>query len=210
MADMNASSSLGQSTQSAVGGAVHAASELPAPPQLVSVIARRHGTAAVVAAVLEHFGVALPLQPRAVFDASLAQPTFLWCGPGHWLAMSDVPAGTFSLELQLQDKLEGVASICDQSGSRVLFAVQGPAARTVLAKGLGVDLHPRSFAPGHVAVSSIGHMGVQLWQVDATPQYRLLVARSYAESFRHWLETASGQPLNTAGSKDPAKVNDEG
>jgi sarcosine oxidase gamma subunit len=33
-------------------------------------------------------------------------------------------------------------------------------------------------------------MGVQLWQVDAAPTYRLLVTRSYAESFRHWLQAA--------------------
>jgi sarcosine oxidase subunit gamma len=82
--------------------------------------------------------------------------------------------------------------VCDQSGSRILFSVHGPNARMLLGKGLGVDLNPHSFAPNDVAVSSIGHIGVQLWQVDATPTYQLLVARSYAESFRHWLQAADG------------------
>lgn len=159
-------------------------------------MARREGSAAVINVLREQFGVALPQQPRAVFTTAATPLGFLWCGPGHWLAMGDAAADTFQLEAQLQTRLAGLASVCDQSGSRVLFAVQGPAARTVLAKGLGVDLHPRSFQPGQVAISSIGHMGVQLWQASALPEYRLLVARSYAESFRHWLETASGQKLN--------------
>ncbi len=129
------------------------------------------------------------MQPRAVFAEGMG---FLWCGPGHWLAMADATSTTtMGLEAWLGERLAGCASVCDQSGSRVLFELQGPAARTVLAKGLGVDLHPRSFTPGMAAVSSIGHMGVQLWQVDAAPTYRLLVARSYAESFRHWLQAAN-------------------
>ncbi len=170
--------------------------ELAAPQQLVTVIARRGCAEQVTARVLEHFGMALPARPRAVF-AGNAEPGhflsgFLWSGPGQWLAMSKVAACMDSLEEQLGELLDGVASVCDQSGSRVLFSVHGPNARTLLAKGLGVDLHQQSFAPGDVAVSSIGHMGVQLWQVDAAPTYRLLVARSYAESFRHWLRAAGG------------------
>ena len=158
--------------------------ELPAPKQLVSLLARRGQASAVAAKALEVFGVALPLQPAAIFSAGMG---FLWCGPGQWLTMS----ATDSLETTLREHLGALASVCDQSGSRVLFELQGPAARKVLAKGLGVDLHPRSFTPGMAAVSSIGHMGVQFWQVDAAPTYRLLVARSYAESFRHWLQAAN-------------------
>lgn len=170
--------------------------ELAAPQQLVTVIARRGCAMQVQAMVLEHFGMVLPGQPRAVF-AGNAEPRhflsgFLWSGPGHWLAMSDVATDTSSLEELLGELLAEVASVCDQSGSRVLFSVHGPNARTLLAKGLSVDLHPQSFSPGDVAVSSIGHMGVQLWQVDAAPTYQLLVARSYAESFRHWLRAAGG------------------
>lgn len=193
MAEFNTPAPAGQPTTSAAIDHDRTAREIPAPRQLVSVIARRQGSAAVAAAVQEHFGRVLPQQPRAVFADSAHSVGFLWCGPGHWLAMSDGAADANTLEKQLQDKLAGVAAICDQSGSRVLFSVQGPAARTVLAKGLGVDLHPRSFQPGYVAMSSLGHMGVQLWQVDATPEYRLLVARSYAGSFRRWLEAASGK-----------------
>ena len=165
--------------------------ELAAPQQLVTVIARRGCAEQVQARVLEQLGLALPARPQAGATGNTSDLTFLWSGPGHWLAMSNA-ADARSLEEQLSERLDGVASVCDQSGSRVLFSVQGPNARTLLAKGLGVDLHPQNFAPGDVAVSSIGHMGVQLWQVDAAPTYRLLVARSYAESFRHWLRAAGG------------------
>jgi sarcosine oxidase subunit gamma len=166
-------------------------SELVAPRQLVSVIARRGCAEQVQARVVEQFGLALPLQPQAGATGNGSELAFLWSGPGHWLAMSNA-ADARGLEEQLSERLDGVASVCDQSGSRVMFSVQGPNARMLLAKGLGVDLHPQNFAPNDVAVSSIGHMGVQLWQVDAAPTYRLLVARSYAESFRHWLRAAGG------------------
>jgi len=169
-----------------------AVSERAAPRQLVSVIARKQRTAIVATVVLENFRLTLPTGPSAGFTGDTSELAFLWCGPGHWLAMSDAATDARSLEEQLSDQFAGLASVCDQSGSRVLFSVQGPNARTLLAKGLGVDLHPQSFSPGDVAVSSIGHMGVQLWQVDAAPTYRLLVARSYAESFRHWLQAAAG------------------
>lgn len=169
-----------------------AVAELAAPRQLVSVIARRGCAKQLQGLVLEKFGIALPAQPKAGVSGSARELALLWSGSGHWLAMSDAAAETRSLEEQLSDQLAGLASVCDQSGSRVLFSVHGPNARTLLGKGLGVDLHPQSFAPNDVAVSSIGHMGVQLWQVDAAPTYRLLVARSYAESFRHWLQAAGG------------------
>jgi len=169
-----------------------AIAELAAPRQLVSIIARRGCATQLQGLVLEKFGIALLAQPKAGVSGSARELAFLWSGPGHWLAMSDAAAETHSLEEQLSDQLAGLASVCDQSGSRVLFSVHGPNARTLLGKGLGVDLHPQSFAPNDVAVSSIGHMGVQLWQVDAAPTYRLLVARSYAESFRHWLQATGG------------------
>ena len=34
---------------------------------------------------------------------------------------------------------------------------------------------------------------VQLWQLDATPAYDLIVARGFAGSFWHWLEESAAE-----------------
>lgn len=159
--------------------------ELPAPAVLASVIARR-GAAAAVAALIE--------------GATLNWPTgtaFLPMGPGHWLAIAE-EAGTNpatageAFERSLAGYFAGSASVCDQTGSRVRFAVAGARARELLSRGVSLDLHPTRFAVGQVAVTTVGHIGVLLRQVDAAPTYQLLVARSYAGSLRHWLQSTAG------------------
>jgi sarcosine oxidase subunit gamma len=63
----------------------------------------------------------------------------------------------------------------------------------VLAKGLALDLHPRSFGMGDAALTSVSHLGVQLWQVADAPVYRLLVVRSYFGSFWRWLAASAAE-----------------
>lgn len=158
--------------------------ELPAPAALASVMARR-GAAAAVAALV-----------AGATDAWPAGVVFLPMGPGHWLALAE-DAGTSpasagdEFERHLAARFDHSASVCDQTGSRVRFAVAGSRARELLSRGVGLDLHPGRFAVGQVAVTTAAHMGVVLRQMDAAPTYQLLVARSYAGSFRRWLAAAA-------------------
>ena len=88
---------------------------------------------------------------------------------------------------------KGLASISDQSGGRTVLRVSGPRARDVLAKGLPIDLHPRAFAPGSAATSTISLMGVQLWQVDDAPSYDIALFRSLSASFWRWLTASAAE-----------------
>jgi len=63
----------------------------------------------------------------------------------------------------------------------------------VLAKGIPLDLHPRAFAPGDVALSVASHIAVQLWQANDAPTFRLLAPRGYAGSFRRWLGESAAE-----------------
>ena len=144
--------------------------ELPPPAGLASVIARRGRIA----------------DATAIVALETDKTLFLPSGPGHWLALSESHA-TEALATIFGD----TASVCDQTGSRVRFEVAGARARELLGKGVGIDLHPTRFAVGQVAVTSIAHMGAMLWRLDEKPTFHLLVARSYAESFRHWLRVAA-------------------
>jgi len=59
----------------------------------------------------------------------------------------------------------------------------GPRARDALAKLCPIDLHPRAFRPGDVALTNLAHMSALLWQVEEMPTYEIAVFRAFAESF---------------------------
>lgn len=109
-------------------------------------------------------------------------------GPGTWLALSDGPPGVHAA--RLAEALAPLASVTDQSGGYVILKLSGPDARTVLQRGAPIDLHPLVFGPGVAAVTLIAHIGVVLRQVDEAPTYEVAVFRSYAASFRRWLDAA--------------------
>jgi sarcosine oxidase subunit gamma len=112
----------------------------------------------------------------------------VWSAPGQWLAVSRADAAFKALAEQMGD----VAAVTDQSDSRALVKVSGTSARNVLAKGVAIDLHPKSFRTGSSAVTKVAHLSVQIWQVDETPTYMIAVPRSFAGSFWSWLKIASG------------------
>jgi heterotetrameric sarcosine oxidase gamma subunit len=153
---------------------------------LASMITRRGRKSALVATVRDRFKADLPLSPRRVEAGALA---FIWTGPNQWLV---VGRGAGLIEPQLEI-LSPLAAICDQSDSRAIVSVSGPSARHALAKGITVDLHPRSFKANDCAVTMIGHIGACLWQADEIPTYHIAVFRSLAESFWGWLTESSAQ-----------------
>ena len=81
----------------------------------------------------------------------------------------------------------------DQSGSRRLLELRGARIRDVLAKGVSVDLHPRAFRTGDVAVTTASHLAVHLWQVADDPAYRLLVVHTYFDSLWRWLAASAAE-----------------
>ena len=134
------------------------------------------------------FGVELPTTPRAAHGRDL---TFAWVGPGQWLV--EAPAGDGDIEALLAGPFDVLASICEQSDSRVVVEVAGPRVRDVLAKGLPIDLHPERFRVDDVAVTAVAHVGLQFRQVSDAPSYRLAIVRSFFGSFWHWLGSSAAE-----------------
>jgi sarcosine oxidase subunit gamma len=153
---------------------------------LASIVARRGQQAAAAAGAARAFGVALPDRPRAVHGRGV---TFIGSGPGHWVALAE--ASLTSVEDFVGAPLQGLASVFDQSDSRVLLELSGDRVREVLAKGVAIDLHPRAFKTGDAALTTTSHLALQLWQIGDAPTYRALVVRTFFVSFWHWL-AASG------------------
>ena len=153
-----------------------------------SLVARRGMAQRLAAAAVATFGVPLPTTPRAVTGRGV---TFLWAGPAQWLVETDAPDR--EIEDLLGAAFDGLASICEQSDSRIVLELAGPRVREVLAKGLPIDLHPDHFRTGDVALTAVAHVGVHLRQTTAAPSYRLAVVRSYFGSFCHWLASSAAE-----------------
>jgi methylglutamate dehydrogenase subunit D len=112
-------------------------------------------------------------------------------GQHRWLFVNY--QGDTAFVRDIARSLEGSAAVSDHSDGYAIFEVAGSCARQMLAKGVALDLHPKSFTVGDAAVTSIGHMGAILWQLDTTPRYAIAVFRSYADSFREFLEASGAE-----------------
>lgn len=154
---------------------------------LCSVMARRNASGLLAERVRETFGMALPLSPATTGPGAVE---FIWAGPHQWLALSERHDAN-ELERLLRTSLGSAASLTDQSEGRTVLRISGPRTREALAKGVHIDLHPRVFRPGDVAMTSIAHINVHLWQVDETPTYDVATFRSFGIAFWDWLMAAS-------------------
>ena len=140
-------------------------------------------------AIRSKYGVELPKAGGRVEGNGIA---FIWAGPDHWLAIAEREQNR-DMERELKSALGPIASVVDHSDGRVVVRISGSDARKVLAKGVPIDLHPRAFQPGSVAITHASHIGVILWQLDDAPTYEIAMFRSYADSFTHWLFDAAGE-----------------
>jgi methylglutamate dehydrogenase subunit D len=80
--------------------------------------------------------------------------------------------------------------VADQSDARLVLRLSGPSVRDILVKGVPVDLHPKAFKPGDVAVTLVAYIGVQLDMLDDAT-FQLTAPRSMAGSFWSWLTAAA-------------------
>lgn len=142
-------------------------------------------------------GIEAPGAGRANLDGT---GRLLWSGPDMFLAVSPDPA----LAVHLSKAVAGSAAVVDQSDGKVLFRISGRNARALLEKGVSVDLHPRAFAAGHVALTLLTHLSVQLVQCDDTPAYEIVLSRAFAADFWQWIEESAGEfglTLSESGSR---------
>ena len=156
------------------------------PVSIVGIVARKDKASLASEALERHFGLACPPAGESRSNDAMA---LHWCGFEQWYSVADGFADGALYE-DLRDRLAGLASVVDQSHGRIILYLEGPRARDVLAKGTGVDLHPRAFGPGRSAVTQMAHVGVHIAQVGPDA-FELSLFRGFAESFWEWLEEMS-------------------
>ena len=125
-------------------------------------------------------------QPLTVATAGAASA--LWMGPDEWML---VAPGTGIPDAGALQAAGLIAT--DVSQGRACLRIAGRDARTLLAKGIPIDLHPRAFAPGRCASTSLARLGVTLHLVDGTPTWHLYAMRSYFVSLWQWVEHSAAE-----------------
>jgi methylglutamate dehydrogenase subunit D len=156
--------------------------------------------ARLAAAVAPLLGAAaLPTAPGQVYHTPSAA-LYRTAPDGFWVVTSQP-----KVILQLGSAVPAsFGTVTCLSHSRVRLAVDGPQARAVLAKGISVDLHPRSFAVGAFAQTGLQHTGVLLERC-AQDRYELYVLRTFAVSIWEWLLDAA-LPVGYQIAVEPAPL----
>jgi sarcosine oxidase subunit gamma len=134
-------------------------------------------------------GTAAPSQVGGVLAASTSTRV-LCLAPGEWLIVSREKASILHQKLEPESAKFGLTRLELTDGIGTL-ELQGPAARDVLSKGCGLDLHPRTFPPGRCTRTRFAQLPVVIESLDQPPRYELLVARSYSTWLADWLADAS-------------------
>jgi sarcosine oxidase subunit gamma len=152
------------------------------PMSIVTVIARKGQSAALSKALEASYQCPLPGIGESAGKGAVS---FHWCGADQYFAIAEGRAEG-ELYRELKSKLQGLASVSDQSHGRVILRVTGPKARTLLAKGTPIDLHPSAFGPGKSSMTQMAHVGIHLVQTDED-SFDLSVFRGFSENFWEWL-----------------------
>ena len=102
----------------------------------------------------------------------------LWLGPDEWLV----------LEGRENDFPDAAAAV-DVSANRTAFALAGPDAAEVLARGCSLDLDEPAFPVGACAQTLLARSEVLLFRAGQT-SFHLFVRPSFAPYVRSWLDDA--------------------
>jgi sarcosine oxidase subunit gamma len=147
------------------------------------------GDARFAQAVRDALGLPLPVEPNTT--AGDDGITALWLGPDEWLLVSEREDPTPLLARVRQALGRLHAAAVDVSAASTVFRLSGPAARDVLAKGCSLDVHPRAFAPGACAQTTLARVSVILHRVGDGSDFDVYTPRSFTEHLTAWLADAA-------------------
>ena len=136
----------------------------------------------------------LPQEPLQWRDGD---PAAYWLGPDQWLLTSDTESANDILR-QVDSAMSGqIYAATDTSSGSACFAFSGPAARTVLAMGCGIDMYSSEFPPGRCVRTHFANVLLFIVAVDDN-RFDLYVDRSYARYLADWFSSAGQDPMTHA------------
>jgi len=152
---------------------------------MLAVVLVRRGKAAEVSRIMHaRRGFELPSPGRLNATGNEA---LLWSGPDRYLSVRE--DGAPDLAGEMAASLDGLAYVAEATSSRSVLGVSGHAAAEWLNRLVPIDLHPRAFTVGSVALTVAAHVPIQIWRPDET-WFRLACPGSFAASFEAAINTA--------------------
>jgi sarcosine oxidase, subunit gamma len=134
-------------------------------------------------------GLALPLQPNTTHERDGVR--CVWVSPDDWFVVSTAGQAA-TQEAKLRQALQGKHfAVTDVSSGYCRLSLSGTAARSMLAQGCPLDLHPSLFRVGHCAGSHFFKASIWLWPISDAPRFDVLVRRSFAPYVDTMLQKAS-------------------
>jgi sarcosine oxidase subunit gamma len=98
------------------------------------------------------------------------------------------------LEAYLAEFLDGLgAAVVDLSAGRTVVRMTGHEARYVLAKGCGLNVHPRALHADRSAQTALFHVDALIDCVDDLPAFDIYAARSLGLSLWQSLRQAAAE-----------------
>ena len=140
----------------------------------------------LVTAVEDVLGQSLPVAPNTLSDG--AHRAF-WLGPNEWLIVTAADQTSALAERLHEATSRFHVAVNDVSGGQIAMRLSGPAARSILAKGCTLDLHPSVFAVGACAQSGLAKASVLLALLD-DETFMIVVRRSFSDYLCRWLAHA--------------------
>lgn len=135
--------------------------------------------------------------PQEAFHSQHGDPMAYWIGPDQWLLTSENKPVAEILE-HLGGALAGqLYAATNMSSGYACFAISGPAARTVLAMGCGVDMHETAFTTGRCVRTRFAQVPLFI-VATGNSDFDLYVDRSYANYLQDWLTAAGKDPITRA------------
>ena len=128
--------------------------------------------------------------PQSVGEVSVGATRALCIGPSDWLLVSQ-QMNASELCAKLKAEIDGEFAIVDLSDGLATIHVSGAAARRLLSRGCGLDLHPQVFRAAQCARTRLADLAVVIDCLDEAGRFELHVSRSYAEYLYDWLTDAS-------------------
>ncbi len=146
------------------------------PTRLVHLGIYPGGSARTAAEVLAVLGGALPESPALA--ATVGQHLIMRVAPDQYWILG----GTSGLDGQLRAALSPDAvSVTSLDGARTHLLIEGPCARTLLARLVAIDLHPDVFPMGGFAQTGIHHVGGLLLRASED-RFEFFALRTFAAS----------------------------
>ncbi|WP_193170365.1 sarcosine oxidase subunit gamma [Nisaea nitritireducens] len=145
------------------------------PFSVVQVEARAEAIPSLIGALESDTSTAPSLTPNQ--SAGIGQPRILGTGTGKWLV---VEPETRDLAGHLRSVLPDSVAVTDLSHARTILRLSGRDARTLLAKGCSIDMHPSEFLIDTSRMTGLFHAAALIDCRSAEPVFDIYVHRSYA------------------------------